>query len=314
MQALALGSDDQMQLVEANVPAPRRGEILVEVHAAPVNEIDVEIRSGNWKSAVRKFRKSGPVVTGFELAGIARSDGKTIRSGDRVTAYVHLFNGPRTHAGRVCVREHDLIAIPERMAFADAAALSSSALTAIEIVERLRPLGPNRRVLIVGATGGAGIYTLQLAKSRGAHVTAVCSAANAEWIERHGADVVRDNAAASPFVKGDRFDLVVDTPAKYTRAKAAPFLAPGGMYVTTNPFKDLGGFVVSIFSSRKSGYLLMLSTTQAKLKRMIDLHLQGTFVPVIDSRFGLAQANEAFGRFATRGKRGRVILEMQHPN
>ena len=113
MPALGLGADGRMTIVEAPVPTPRSGQILVEVKVSAVNEMDVQVRAGGWRSQVRRFRQAGPVLTGFEFVGVARSDGARILVGQRVIGYVHVLNGCRTHAQFVCVDENDLAPIPE---------------------------------------------------------------------------------------------------------------------------------------------------------------------------------------------------------
>lgn len=300
----------RMAVAETPAPIPGRGQILIDVKVSAINEMDVQVRAGLWAKNVKAFLKRGPVVTGFEFAGVARSDGERIKAGDRVIGYVNVLSGPRTHADQVCVDESDIEAIPESWSLDGAAALVVMGLTAIEILERLKPLSRGKRVLIIGAAGGVGVYTLQLAKHQGAHVTAVCSERNAAWVKSMGANAVRAYETEPNFKTGDLFDLVVDVPCKASFAASAPFLARGGMYVATNPLADLGGYVRAAFSSRRAGYLMMLTTTPAKLRRLIELADLGALRATIDSRFPMAQADQAFDRFATPGKQGRVLLEI----
>jgi NADPH:quinone reductase-like Zn-dependent oxidoreductase len=312
MQALApsASTKETMAIVEAPVPVPAPGEILVEMKVSAVNEMDVQVRAGGWAHYTRKFIARGPSVSGFEFAGIARSSGARLQAGDRVIGYVHVLNGPRTHAQYVCVDENDLQAIPATLGFNEAASLVVMGLTAIEILERLKPLSKGQSALIIGAAGGAGVYSLQLAKHQGARVTAVCSRQNADWVRNMGADEVRAYESQGNFSAHDQFDLVVDAPAKTTFAASARSLRRNGMYVTTNPLRDLTGFARAAFSSRSAGYLMMLNTTPAKLARLVELHQTGALRPAIDSVFPLSQADQAFDRFATRGKQGRVLLSM----
>lgn len=300
----------KMAVAQVPAPSPGHGQVLIDVKVSAVNEMDVQVRAGLWAKNVKAFRKRGPVVTGFEFAGLARSDGKRVKAGDRVIGYVNVLSGPRTHAGQVCVDENDVQVIPQSWSLDDAAALVVMGLTAVEILERLAPMSPGKRVLIIGAAGGVGVYTLQLAKHQGAHVTAVCSERNAAWIRSMGADVVRTYETEPNFRTGDLFDLVVDVPCKASFAASVPFLARRGMYVATNPLADVGGFLRAAVSSRRAGYLMMLTTTPAKLRRLIELADLGALRPAIDSRFPLAQADQAFDRFATRGKQGRVLLQI----
>ncbi len=310
MPALGLGADGRMTIVEAPVPKPRSGQILVEVKVSAVNEMDVQVRAGGWRSQVRRFRKAGPVLTGFEFAGVARSDGDRIRAGERVIGYVHVLNGGRTHAQFVCVDENDLVPIPDGLDDEAGAALVVMGLTAIEVLERLKPLRSGTRCLVIGAAGGVGAYVTQLARFQGAKVTAVCSQANAAWVTDQGASDIRPYETAAPFVRGDHFDLVVDAPGKLSFAEAMPHLTHDGMYVTTNPMADVGGFVRAMASSRRAGYLMMLTTTPTKLGRLVDLWAEGALRPVVDSLHAVSEADAAFDRFGTRGKQGRVLLRI----
>lgn len=300
----------KMIVVEAPTPTPRRGEVLVRVHTSAVNEMDVQVRGGGWAKSVKAFKARGPVTTGFEFAGVALSDGPAIRAGDPVIGYSHVLSGVRTHAERICVPARTLQVIPSHWSMQEAAALVSMGLTSIEIFERIRPLQAGQKALVIGAAGGVGVYAVQMAKHQGAHVTAVCSAANASWIRSQGADVVRAYETEEAFSAGDRMDLVVDAPMHASFARSAPFLAKGGTYVATNPTADIAGFAQAALSPHRAGYLMMLSTTPAKMTRLIQLVVAGALRPAIDSVYGLHQADAAFDRFSTRGKQGRVILDL----
>ncbi|MDP3854159.1 NAD(P)-dependent alcohol dehydrogenase [Phenylobacterium sp.] len=310
MRALAPAPDGRMQLVQVPIPSPGPGRIFVEVKVSAVNEMDVQVRAGGWGPQVKRFRKTGPVVTGFEFAGVARSDGARIKVGDRVIGYVHVLDGPRVHADFACVAEADMQVIPPDLNDEDAAALVVMGLTAIEILERLKRLSVGQRCLVIGAAGGVGAYAVQLARSQGASVGAVCSSANAGWVESLGATEIRPYESEPRYRPGDRFDLVIDCPAKFSFREAAPCLAKDGMYVTTNPLADAAGFARAALTSRKAGYLMMLTTTPAKLSRLVELHGQGALRPVIDGVFDMEDADAAFDRFETRGKQGRVLLKI----
>jgi len=309
-RALVLSSDGPRMIVgEAPTPTPGRADVLVRVHASAVNEMDVQVRSGGWAKSVKGFKARGPVLTGFEFAGVALSDGPGVRAGQPVIGYTHVLSGDRTHAEQICVPAKCVQVIPSHWSMHDAAALVAMGLTAIEIFERIRPMRAGQRALIIGAAGGVGVYAVQLARRQGAHVTAVCSAANADWIRSQGADEVRAYETDAAFLPEDRMDLVVDAPMFASFAKSAPYLASGGTYVATNPTADVAGFAQAALSPHHAGYLMMLTTTRAKMARLIALTEAGALRPAIDSVFTLDQADAAFDRFATRGKQGRVILD-----
>ena len=309
MRALTVDLDlGRCRVVEAAIPSPEPGQILVEVAVSAVNEMDVQVRAGGWAGQVKRFLRAGPVLTGFEFAGVARSGGHRIRAGQRVIGYSPVLEGPRTHARFACVDERAVQVIPDELGDEAAAALVVMGLTAVEVLERICPLSPGRRCLVIGAAGGVGAYAVQLAVSQGASVAAVSSAANASWVLAQGAHEIRAYEDEAAYRAGDAFDLVIDAPAVSSFREAEPHLAPRGMYVSSNPLADKSGFVRAALSSRRAGYLMMLRTDPDRLSRLIALAQVGVLRPVIDSIFDLEEADAAFDRFATRGKQGRVLL------
>ena len=296
------------RVVDAPVPVPAPGQILIEVRVSAVNEMDVQVRAGGWARQVSAFRKAGPVLTGFEFAGVARSDGARIAAGQRIIGYSPVLDGPRTHAQFAVIGERHAEPIPDDLSDEDAAALVVMGLTAIEVLERIRPLQPDQRALVIGAAGGVGIYSVQLAASQGAVVSAVAGGDSAAWLAGQGAADVRPREG--PYRAGDRFDLVLDAAGKSSFAQAAAHLARGGTYVSTNPTGDLGGFVRAALSGKRAGWLMMLRTDPARLRRLIALWRAGALKPAIDSVYALEDADAAFDRFAARGKRGRVLLKL----
>lgn len=311
MRALTVDMANRRCLVtEAPVPSPRPGQVLVEVRVSAVNAMDVQVRAGGWRQQVRRFRRAGPVLTGFEFSGVALTDGHRVRAGQRVIGYSPVLDGPRTHAERACIDESALQPIPDGLDDESAAALVVMGLTAIEVFERLRPVKPGQRCLVIGAAGGVGAYCVQLAAHQGARVTAVAAAANGPWVSAQGAHEVRAYEEGPPYRPGDGFDLVIDAPAASSFREAEPHLARRGMYVSANPLADLGGFLRAALSSRRAGYLMMLRTDPARLSRLVALAEAGALRPVVDSVFDLVDADAAFDRFATRGKKGRVLLRI----
>ncbi|WP_439620780.1 NAD(P)-dependent alcohol dehydrogenase [Hyphomonas sp.] len=311
MRALAVDPDTQSsRIVGLPVPEVKPGQILVEVKVAGINEMDVEVRAGGWGGQVKRFRRDGPVLTGFEFAGVARTSGKRIRAGQRVMGYAPVLNGPRVHAQFAAVPESGILAIPDSLNDESAAALCVMGLTAVEVLERLCPVAPAQSCLVIGAAGGFGAYAVQLAASRDVNVTAVASAANESWVRAQGAHQFRPYEASPALSPGDAYDLIIDTPARLSFSSAAPFLSCSGMYVSSNPTSDPAGLVRSWFSSRRAGFLMMLKTSPSRLARLVELTEEGALRAAIDSIFNIAEADAAFDRFATRGKQGRVLLRI----
>lgn len=310
MKAVSVASKGQLQVIDAPTPVPGKGEVLVEVSHSAVNGMDVEVSEGGWASYAKKWRQFGPTLTGIEFSGVARSAGRRIRAGQRVIGYSHVLKGPRTHQQFVAMPERDLQVIPASVTNEAAAALVVGGLTSIAILEGIRRLRPGERCLVIGAAGGVGCYAVQLAHAAGARVTATGAEADAQWLRSLGADEVRSGRGASLWKSGDRFDLVIDTPAVFGFGLVAPHLSPRGTYVSTHPEKDLGGIVRSWFSGRRAGWLMVLRSNEQALARLMALAEQGVLKPVVDSVHPLREAGAAFSRVAGSGKRGRVLLKL----
>ena len=314
MKALAL--DDKTQeilLQEAPVPTAADGEVLVRVHAAGVSDVDTSIRSGqpDFAELVAHFREGGPVVTGIEFAGTVAQDAAGFQAGERVFGYVNLMEGPRTHAQYVAVPVTSLARMPENLSFVEAAAMPTSALTAIEAVEVVASLPENSSVLVIGATGAVGRYATQLANARGARVVGTGTNALAEADSLGLAEV---RATDDPFAPGDAFDLIVDTPARQSFELALPYLAEGGMYITTQPAADEAGFALAATVPQNAGLLMVLDTTPEKIEHLSQHVADGTLSPAVDSVFPLDRADKAFDRVLARGKTGRVVLDFEGDN
>ncbi|WP_432512157.1 NADP-dependent oxidoreductase [Kineococcus sp. SYSU DK001] len=309
-----LRDDDAPRVRPGRVPTPRpaAGEVLVEVHAAGVVDLDVHVRAGEPALAaeIEAFRSRGPVLTGVEFAGVVATDGESSRVGDRVFGYVHVFDGPRTHARYVAVPETALARLPERIGFVQGAALPAGGLTALEVVDRVAPVRAGTSVLVIGAAGSLGGYVVQLASARGAEVVAHTSSAAADAVSAWGASSTRLSDDAGPFRDGDAFDLVVDTPALWSFEQALPHLAATGTYVTSDPAADEAGFELSRDVSQHAGLLMVVDAETARLEELAGLAVDGVLVPRVDSVHPLSGADAAFDRVLARGKRGRVVLDL----
>lgn len=307
MRALTI-ENGRPVVVEATLPVARRGEVLVDVQYSAINDMDVQVRDGGWRRQVRDYRRRGPTLTGIELGGVARTDGARIRAGQRVIGYSHVLSGPRAHAEVVAMAERDLQVIPDGLGIDRAVALLVGGLAAIDVLERLRPLRAGERCLVAGAAGGVGAAAVQIARHQGAEVHAVAARAHAGWLQTLGVIDVRDPTQDSWWRPGDAFDLVIDGPGKSTFGQAAARLAPGGTYVSTNPQRDLLGFAQAALSSKRAGWLLLLRSNPAGLKRLLDLAAADVLQPVVDSVYSLDNAAAGFERVTMRGKRGRVMM------
>jgi len=300
-----------VQLVEQPMPITKWGEVLVRIHYAGLNHFEIATSKGERNQAIARALKKGVVVSGIEMAGIAESDGKNIRQGDRVVGYTHIFKGPFFHAEYVAVPETNLTVIPENVSLEGATSIVGGALTSINALERIARLSCGNNVLITGATGSVGITGVQLATHLGARVTAVCHSTQTEFVISQGA------AHAYAYDKSElpnaesQFDLVYDTAPSLSFASAKKYLTTVGRYVTTMPQLDIVGFLMSQLSARKWGYLMEYDTDMARMERLRVLISEGAFSPAVDSVYKPETAADAFSHQLQPGKKGKILIDFR---
>lgn len=301
------------KVVELPVPEARTGEVLVRVHYAGLNYIDLETSKGEHNRSVARALKRAPVVSGIEMAGVAETDGERIQKGDRVFGYTHIFKGPFYHAQYVSTPEHNLALVPEDISLEGATSIIGGALTSISALERIARLESGSRVLITGATGSVGVTGVQLATHLGAEVSAVCHSTQREFALSQGASRAFAYDRAELPKARNQFDLVFDTAPSLSFASARKFLNARGRYISTMPHHDVSGWVRSLGSKRKWGFLLEYNTDERRMERLRTLLAQGTFAPTIDSIYDLSEAHDAFDRQRQPGKRGKILLDFRAP-
>jgi NADPH:quinone reductase-like Zn-dependent oxidoreductase len=186
------GSPDFVQIAEVEKPIPKDKEVLIKVHAASVNPLDWHMKRGTSYiiRLMTGLRKPKIPRLGVDVAGEVEAVGRTatrFKPGDAVFGTcVGAF------AEYACASERALALKPENMTFEQAAAVPIAALTALQGLRNKGKIQPGQHVLINGASGGVGTFTVQIAKALGAEVTGVCSTRNVEMVRSIGADRVID--------------------------------------------------------------------------------------------------------------------------
>jgi NADPH:quinone reductase-like Zn-dependent oxidoreductase len=239
------GDSDVLVYEEADRPAAGPGQVVVRVAGAAFNPVDVAIRAGFMQQV---FPVAFPYIPNFDVSGVIAEVGEGVTGwniGDAVVAFLPM-TGPGAAAEFAAVPAELLAAAPRAVELADAAALPSSGLTAWQALFEQAGLQAGQRVLINGAGGAVGGYAVQLAKQAGATVTATASAASAERVRSHGADLVVDYAATPLLeaVAGQRFDVALNLVRTSPEETAAlvDLVSDGGVFVSaTTPGPDDAG-------------------------------------------------------------------------
>jgi NADPH:quinone reductase-like Zn-dependent oxidoreductase len=306
------GPPEVVRIREVPTPAPANGEVLIRAGATTVNSGDARMRAlrvprGVGLAVRLRFGLTKPrqPVFGFDVAGQVEAVGAEVtrfQPGDRVVASRDLALG--CHAEYVTVAEQGTIApIPDAVSDQDAAALCFGGSTALHFFERGN-LTAGERVLINGASGAVGAMAVQLAKHKGAEVTAVCSGANAELVTSLGADHVVDHTAEDFTQNGQRYDVIMDNHGNATYRRVNGSLRPGGRVLMVN-----GDLWPMIAASWQKAVVSGTATISADhIEKLTSLAEQGAIKPVIDSVLPFAQIVDAHRRVDSGHKVGSVVL------
>jgi len=273
--------------------------------------MDVAFLHGLASERVETLRKSleQDVLTGIEFSGIVQSDGAMFGKGDEVFVYVNIRTGRRAHAEFTVVPEQWLTRKPEGLSHADVAALPGGCLTAYEALTQIAKVGAESRVLIVGAAGSVGSYSVQLAHHLGCHVWAVANLAHSARLKELGADELVDPDKGISDLSGG-FDLVFDTPSRYTFKQCEALLKDGGTYIITLPSKDAEGYDYAKNTAKNAGYLMVLEVKRDALVQVCKLVEDGAIKAVVDRTFDFADIAAAHERFEVKGKLGKVVVQI----
>jgi NADPH:quinone reductase-like Zn-dependent oxidoreductase len=232
--------------------------------------------------------------------------------GDRVYGIVvTMFGHPGSHAELVTVPVGRVRRMPAGLDFVQAASLPVAALTALNGL-RLAGERAGKRVLVNGATGGVGHFAVQLARARGATVTAVCSVRNADRARALGAAKVLDYLADDFTVGVDRYDLVFDAHAGVGFARASRVLERGGAYASTLPTPSL--MIRSVASSLLPigrGYVANMRGTPEDFAELERRLAAGEVRPIVEHVFPLAEAARGFALAEAGGVVGKIVLRVR---
>lgn len=208
-------------------PKPNDDGILVKIHAAAVNPVDVKIRNGKGE----KFGMELPIILGADFAGTVENIGSKIKkfeNGDAV--YGKILIG--CYAQYVIVKETELAKKPKNIDFDHAASIPMGALTAWQAIFDTAHLQSGQKILIHGASGGVGSMAVQLAKAKGAYVIGTASGSNQEFVENLGADEFIDYKSTDFENVVKDMDVVFDPIGGETHERSYHVLKKGGFLVS----------------------------------------------------------------------------------
>jgi NADPH:quinone reductase-like Zn-dependent oxidoreductase len=312
----AYGSADVVRVAEAPSPAPKDDEILVRVRATSVTTADWRFRASAFppvfwlagRLLVGLFRPRHPIL-GMDFSGIVEATGRAVtrfRAGDAVVGAASRG----AHAELVAVRESGAIVHkPDAVTHEEAAAIPFGANSALAFLRDFAKVQRGQRVLVIGASGGVGVWAVQIARHFGAEVTGVASAKNAELVRSLGAERVIDYAS-EPFAQaGDGYDLVFDTVGVTTYGRCRAALAPKGVYLPLNA--GLREILQALYTAVTPGRRVRFgisANTRAALEQNLAWVASGATRPVIDHVYPMAKIAAAHAHVESRHRRGSVIV------
>jgi NADPH:quinone reductase-like Zn-dependent oxidoreductase len=300
------GGPEVLRLATVPRPVPTRGQVLVRTRFIGVNPKDVIVRKGKFKIATgKKF----PLIVGHDIAGevVETSRGADLAKGDLVYGMINDFAG-RGYAEYAAVDCQQLAHAPTSIGLDIAAAVPLAAQTALQALRDDAELRPRQSVLINGASGGVGVFAVQIAKLLGARVTAVCSHRNTEMVKELGADRLIDYGEVELVNLEDRFDVIFDVFGNYHFEKLSHLLKPRGTYVHTIPSARIFKDVARTFVRRQKAKLVIVQSRRLDLDWLRQHIDGGRLRVVVDRSFALEDVAEAHRYMETKRARGKVVL------
>jgi len=311
------GSPDVLRCEEIAKPTAGDNEVLLKVCAASVNALDWRLMRGKplfTRLMIGGLRKPKVTRPGVDVAGQIEAVGRNVtqfKPGDGV------FGTCRgAFAEYTCAIENKLAPKPINSSFEEAAAVPVAAISALQGLRDKGRIQPGQKVLVDGASGGVGTFAVQIAKSFGAEVTAVCSTRNVDAARSLGADHVIDYTREDFTKSGQRYDLILGANAHHSIFDYRRALSQDGIYVMVG-----GGWtqilqalllapLLSLIGSKKMCFFVA-NINQKDLVLLKDLLEAGKVVPVIDRRYPLSDTAEALRYLEEGHARGKVVITVE---
>lgn len=313
------GGPEVVRVEEVPKPTPRADEVLIRVEASTVSVADHRTRSrdlpdGMWfyiPIALGVFRPRKPVL-GMDVAGVVEAVGDEVTGfapGDEVIAMLGAAFGG--HAEYACVKQTAAIAPkPRNLTMEEAVTLVFGGYTALSYLNHVE-LSPGDEVLVNGASGAVGTAAVQLAKLRGARVTAVCSGRNADLVRSLGADRVIDYTVEDFTAGGQAYDVIVECVGNAPFSRVERSIKPGGALLLV--ITSFAGMLRASRDRKRSGKLVTFAgapVTGDDLTSLVRLAEAGEYRSVIDRTFDFDDVVEAHRYVDTGRKRGNVVLRV----
>ena len=313
------GPAEVLHVTDVEPPDISEDEVLLRVMAASVHAGDALLMQGIPYVMRLAFGLTRPRTRtpGLDVAGIVEKVGARVSRfsvGDAV-----FGNGRSTLAELAAAKQDYLTAKPDGLSFEQAAVLTVSGLTALKAMRDVGRVQPGQSVLINGASGGVGVYAVQIATALGADVTGVCGTSNVELVRSLGAKAVIDYTTTDVTDTDRRYDVILDNAGTTSIAEWRRILTPrgtlmpnsgtaGGPWVGTLPRMGQAALTSPFVSQRIRTFLSI--PNPADLQALTDLVTSGQVRPVISATYPLEQAAEAMRVVASGHTSGKIAISI----
>lgn len=313
------GGPEVLQEEELTVPTPKVGQVLIKVEATSLNALDWHLMTGTplFLRAISGLRRPKRIVGGADVAGTVVGLGANVEDlaiGDAVFGMCERGGLGEYLVAEVSALTHK----PDNVSFEDAAATPVAGLTAVQALRTHGKLLAGEHVLINGAAGGVGTFSVQVAKALGAVVTAVCSSRNVEMVRSLGADHVVDYENADFVSAGPIYDVMMDNVGNRSPAECLSVLKPEGRYVVVSgpktnralgPVPHIIHTAIRFLRASQSFHQFTASGNEDDLALLRDLLATGQVDPAIQRVVGLDGAAEALREIGTGHTRAKIVVK-----
>lgn len=333
MKAFAINKyskTEPLQLSEVPRPQITENEVLVEIYAAGLNQLDTKIKSGAFKT-ILPYKT--PLILGHDVAGIVTEVGRKVscfKVGDEIYARVPDFK-IGTLAEYIAVNEVFVALKPKNSTMEEAASVPLVGLTVWQAFIEIGKLQKGQKVFIQAGSGGVGTFAVQLAKYLEATVATTTSSKNFDWVKRLGADILIDYKTQDFETELQDYDLVLNSQDTKTLEKSINITKSGGKVISISGpptpvyAKEFGlswalKFVLGIMSYKvrrraKQKHVdyqfLFMKANGQQLGEITKLIETGKIKPVVDKVFPFDQTNDAFAYIKSGRAKGKVVVKVR---
>jgi NADPH:quinone reductase-like Zn-dependent oxidoreductase len=313
------GSSQVLKLERVDRPTIGDDDVLVRVRAAGVHIGDWHMMTGQpYLMRIMGYGLRAPKarVRGIDVAGTVEALGKNVTQfqvGDDVFG---TCDGAFAEYARA--RADRLVRKPANLTFEQAAAVPTSSVTALHGLRKVGEIQAEQKVLIIGASGGVGMFAVQIAKALGAHVTGVCSTSKMDLVRGLGADRVIDYTREDFTRSGERYDLILDTGGNRSLSQLRRALTSkgtlvmvggegGNRWIGDGVMRSLRAVVVSGFVRQRLRPMLA-QPNDADLRVVTELIESGRVAPIVDRTYALSDGPQAMRHLEEGRARGKIVI------